>query len=138
MDLYSRKIISWVLTKDMKAESVVEAINIAKARRNIEKPLVIHSDRGVQFTSEEYQKITVKMKRSYSEKGTPWDNACIESFHSLIKREWLNRFKIMDYGQTYQLIFEYIETFYNTVRIHNHCGYISPNNYESAFFKCRS
>ena len=130
MDLYSRKIISWVLTKDMKAESVVEAINIAKARRNIEKPLV--------FTSEEYQKITVKMKRSYSEKGTPWDNACIESFHSLIKREWLNRFKIMDYGQTYQLIFEYIETFYNTVRIHNHCGYISPNNYESAFFKCRS
>ena len=60
------------------------------------------------------------MKRSYSEKGTPWDNA------------------IMDYGQTYQLIFEYIETFYNTVRIHNHCGYISPNNYESAFFKCRS
>ena len=44
MDLYSRKIISWVLTKDMKAESVVEAINIAKARRNIEKPLVIHSD----------------------------------------------------------------------------------------------
>ena len=105
MDLYSRKIISWVLTKDMKAESVVEAINIAKARRNIEKPLVIHSDRGVQFTSEEYQKITVKMERSYSEKGTPWDNACIESFHSLIKREWLNRFKIMDYGQTYQLIF---------------------------------
>lgn len=69
MDLYSRKIISWVLTKDMKAKSVVEAINIAKARRNIEKPLVIHSDRGVQFTSEEYQKITMKMERSYSEKG---------------------------------------------------------------------
>ena len=138
MDLYSRKIISWVLTKDMKAESIIEAINIAKVRRNIEKPLVIHSDRGVQFTSEEYQKITMKMERSYSEKGTPWDNACIESFHSLIKREWLNRFKIMDYRQTYQLVFEYIETFYNTVRIHNHCGYMSPNNYESAFFKCRS
>ena len=92
----------------------------------------------MQFTSEEYQKITMKMERSYSEKGTPWDNACIESFHSLIKREWLNRFKIMDYRQTYQLVFEYIETFYNTVRIHNHCGYMSPNNYESAFFKCRS
>ena len=44
MDLYSRKIISWVLTKDMKAESIIEAINIAKVRRNIEKPLVIHSD----------------------------------------------------------------------------------------------
>ena len=92
----------------------------------------------MQFTSEEYQKITMKMERSYLEKGTPWDNACIESFHSLIKREWLNRFKIMDYRQTYQLVFEYIETFYNTVRIHNHCGCMSPNNYESEFFKCRS
>ena len=47
-------------------------------------------------------------------------------------------YKIMDYRQTYQLVFEYIETFYNTVRIHNHCGYMSPNNYESEFFKCRS
>ena len=44
----------------------------------------------------------------------------------------------MDYRQTYQLVFEYSETCYNTVRIHNHCGYMSPNNYESEFFKCRS
>ncbi len=59
-----------------------------------------------------------------------WDNACIEAFHALIKREWLNRYKIFDYRHAYRLIFEYIETFYNTRRIHGHCGYLSPNEYE--------
>ena len=87
MDLFSRKIISWVLTKDMTAESVLEAIKIAQKRRNIRKPVIIHSDRGIQFTGELYKEITEKMKRSYSKKACPWDNACIESFHSLIKRQ---------------------------------------------------
>ena len=54
-----------------------------------------------------------KCKRSYSKKAFPWDNACIESFHALIKQEWLNRLKIRYYRQTYCLIFEYIEVFYN-------------------------
>ena len=57
------------------------------------------------------------MQRSYSKKAFPWDNACIESFHSIIKREWLNRFKIRGYKQAYRLIFEYLEAFYNTRRI---------------------
>ena len=60
------------------------------------------------------------MQCSYSKKAYPWDNACIESFHSLIKREWLNRFKIRDYEHAYRLIFEYLEAFYNTKRIHSH------------------
>ena len=68
------------------------------------------------------------MQRSYSKKAFPWDNACIESFHSIIKREWLNRFKIHDYKQAYRLIFEYLEAFYNTKRIHSHCNYMSPND----------
>ncbi len=61
------------------------------------------------------------------------DNACIESFHSLIKREWLNRFKIRDYDHAYRLIFEYLEAFYNTKRIHSHCDYMSPNDYEELY-----
>lgn len=135
MDLFSRKIVSWVLTKDMSAESVLEAINKAQKRRNIEKPLIIHSDRGIQFTSDLYREITDKMKRSYSKKACPWDNACIESFHALIKREWLNQYKIKDYNEAYRLIFEYIETFYNTVRSHSHCGYESPDSYERNYIK---
>lgn len=135
MDLFSRKIISWVLTKDMTAESVLEAIKIAQKRRNIRKSVIIHSDRGIQFTGELYKEITEKMKRSYSKKACPWDNACIESFHSLIKREWLNQYKIQNYEDAYKLIFEYIETFYNTVRIHSHCNYQSPNQYEKSYVK---
>ena len=73
------------------------------------------------------------MQRSYSKKAFPWDNACIESFHALIKREWLNRFKIRDYQQAYRLIFEYIEAFYNTKRIHSHCDYMSPNDFEKLY-----
>ena len=60
MVLFSRKIVSWVLTKDMTAESVLEAIKIAQKRRNIENPVIIHSDRGIQFTSELYKEITKK------------------------------------------------------------------------------
>lgn len=63
------------------------------------------------------------------------DNACIESFHALLKREWINRFKIFNYTHAYRLIFEYIETFFNTVRIFSHCGYLSPNEYEKLYFK---
>lgn len=53
---------------------------------------------------------------------------------SLIKREWLNRVKIFDYTHAYKLVFQYIETFYNTVRIHSHCGYLSPNEYEDKYW----
>ena len=70
-----------------------------------------------------------------SKKAYPWDNACIESFHALLKREWINRFKIFNYTHAYKLIFEYIETFYNTVRIHSHCGYLSPTQYEEEYLK---
>jgi transposase InsO family protein len=91
------------------------------------------TDRGSQYVSKAYREATEGMERSYSKKAYPWDNACIEAFHALIKREWLNRFKICSYRQAYQLVFEYIETFYNTRRIHSHCNYLSPNEFEQLF-----
>ena len=133
MDLYSRKIIAWTLSNTLEAIHVVETIEKAKSRRNTSFPLVFHSDRGSQYVSEAFLKATEGMINSYSKKAYPWDNACIESFHALIKREWLNRFKIFDYRHAYKLVFEYIETFYNTVRIHSHCGYVSPDQYEKEY-----
>lgn len=133
MDLYSRKIISWVLSTTLEARWVVEAINKAKISRNINRPLVMHSDRGIQYTCAAYHEATEQFINSYSKKAYPWDNACIESFHALIKREWINRFKILDYNHAHRLIFNYIEAFYNTVRIHSHCGYLSPNQYETVY-----
>lgn len=134
MDLYSRKIISWVLSDTLETKWIVEAVNKAKKARNISKPLIMHSDRGRQYTSKDYANATTGMTLSYSKKAYPWDNACIESFHSLLKREWINRFKIKDYNHAYKLVFEYIEAFYNTVRIHSHCKYKSPNDYERQYW----
>lgn len=134
MDLYSRKIISWVLSNTLETKWVVEAVNKAKSARNVNKPLIMHSDRGRQYTSNDYKNVTDGISLSYSKKAYPWDNACIESFHSLLKREWINRFRIRDYNHAYRLVFEYIEAFYNTVRIHSHCDYISPSDYEKKYW----
>lgn len=122
------------LSMTLETKWVVEAIEKAKSSRGIKKPLILHSDRGSQYTSSDYAKATEGMVCSYSKKAYPWDNACIESFHALIKREWLNRFRITNYSHAYRLVFEYIEAFYNTVRIHSHCDYISPGKYERTYW----
>ena len=133
MDLFAREIIAWTLADTMEVSTVIETINKAKARRNTDLPLIIHSDRGSQYVSNAWREATESMQRSYSHSGYPYDNACIESFHSLIKREWLNRFNIRNYSHAYRLVFEYIETFYNTVRIHSHCDYMSPDEFEKLY-----
>jgi transposase InsO family protein len=138
MDLFSRKIIAWTLSKTLEVSCVIDTINKAKVRRNTDLPLIIHSDRGSQYVSKAYQKATAKMQRSYSKRAFPWDNACIESFHALIKREWLNRFKIRDFQQAYRLVFEYLEAFYNTTRIHSHCDFMSPNDFEKLYEKAKA
>lgn len=112
---------------------MLRSVRKAKERRDLEDVLVLHSDRGAQFVCGKYQELTVDIKTSYSRKGNPWDNACIESFHALIKRECLKHHRIQNYEEAYQLVFEYIETFYNTVRIHSHCDYQSPNDYEKQY-----
>lgn len=136
MDLFSRKIISWELSESLSVKGVIKAVNKAKYERNIYEPVIIHSDRGSQFVSGEYYAATSKLfERSYSRRGNPWDNACIESFHSLIKREWLNRFRIINLNHARSLVFEYIEAFYNTRRVHSYCGMISPHNFELQYIK---
>lgn len=134
MYLYSRKIIAWILSETLEAIHVVECIEKAKKLRKITQPLIIHTDRGCQYVSGAFCKATSGMVNSYSRKAYPWDNACIESFHALLKREWINRFKIFNYQHAYKLVFEYIETFYNTVRTHSHCEYLSPNQYEEEYY----
>ena len=138
MDLYSCKIIAWTLSQNMEVSCVIETINKAKARRNTDLPLILYSDRGSQYVSKAYREAAQKFQLSCSHKGYPYDNACIESFHALIKREWLNRFKIRDYTHAYSLIFEYIEAFYNTVRIHSYCDYMSPDQFERLFEKVKN
>lgn len=119
MNLYSRKIIGWKLSDSLATDHVIKAIKKAKTNHKIAHPIIIHSDSGCQYVSRSYMYATPAEQfiRSYSKKGTPWDNACIESFHAIIKREWLNRYVIKNITHAQQLIFEFIETFYNTIRI---------------------
>jgi len=135
MDLFSRRIIGWHISDSLATEHVVKAIEKAKASRELSQPIIIHSDRGCQYVSKSYLEATPAGPyiRSYSNKANPWDNACIESFHALIKREWLNRFVIKNLKHGHELIFEYIEAFYNTVRIHGYCGMVSPFDFEADF-----
>ncbi len=133
MDLHSREIMSWALSDTLEAKWVVEAIGKAKKARNADKPKIMHSGRGIQHACEAYVEATKGWKRSHSKKACPWDNACMESFHSVLKREWLNRFRIIDHDHAHRLVFEYIDTFYNTVRMHSHCEYQSPQEYEKEY-----
>lgn len=73
----------------------------------------------VQYTSIQCQEMTEEFIRGYSRKGIPW--VYLESFHALIKREWLKFYKIRNYEKAYRLVFEYIERFYNMSRIYAHC-----------------
>lgn len=119
-----------MLSEGLEAAHVVHTVEKAKKSRNGEEPIIFHSDRGSQYVSKRFLDATAAMQNSYSKKAYPWGNAYIESFHALIKREWIYRFKIANYDQAYRLVFEYIETFYNTRRIHSHYGYFSLNQYE--------
>lgn len=107
-----------------------ECVEEAKRKRRGSEALIPHTDRGSQYVSDAYYRALDNIDPSYSRKANPWENACMESFHALIKREWLNRFRIRTHEKAHRLIFEYIEAFYNTVRIHGHCDYLSPKQHE--------
>ena len=131
IDLYSRKIIAWELTEDLSVDGIISCLNQAKRHRNHVVPTVIHSDRGTQYLSNAYtQHLGQNMTASYCRKGNPWDNACIESFHSLIKREWLNRLTFNTIHDARRAVFEYINVFYNRFRIHSTLGYMTPQDFE--------
>ena len=106
MDLFSRKIIAWTFSDKLETSCVIETIHKAQKRRKLDTPLIIQSDRGSQYVSKEYKRVTSQMQTSYSKEAYPWDNAYIESLHALIKREWLNCFKIRRDEHAYTLVFE--------------------------------
>ena len=70
---------------------------------------------------------------SYSRKGNPYDNACIESFHAIIKKECIYTMKLKDFEESRKIIFEYIESWYNRKRIHSKLGYLSPIEFEKKY-----
>ena len=137
LDLYTRKIVGWRLDDRMTTDLVSDALDMAYNTQKPKNGLLHHSDRGSQYTSEAYRKKleTYSMKVSMSRKGNCYDNACIESFHSVLKKEFIYCTKFRTKEQAHQEVFEYIELFYNRKRIHGSLGYLSPERFEEQYYK---
>lgn len=135
LDLFSRKVIGWKLCTSMNAELVIGAFNQAQIVRQPPYGLLHHSDRGSQYTSTDYLKLTEKIgiTVSMSRKGNCWDNAVVESFFSSLKIELdLIHGRYESRAQALREIAEYINVFYNHERMHSSLDYVSPVEYERA------
>ena len=131
LDLADRMIVGWVLSNNMTAkDTVIAALQKAIANRGItrEHNLMIHSDRGIQYACHEFRDIltTYNCVQSMSRKGNCWDNAVAESFFKTIKTEKLDKYIFNDNKTLKSFIFNYIDGWYNTVRIHSHLDGRSP------------
>ncbi len=137
LDLYSRKVVGWSVSTRLKTEFVTAALKKAIRARQPAKGLMIHSDRGVQYASNEYRELLAEhdIICSMSRKANCWDNAPAESFFSLLKRELLGDMGAFSSQSHAELaIFDYLECFYNRKRIHSFLNYQSPDTYEKLQF----
>nr|WP_312894519.1 IS3 family transposase [Paenibacillus eucommiae] len=136
MDLFTRKIVGWQLMDRMTNELVLEALAHANKTKAPSVGLIHHSDRGSQYTSSDYRDklLEYNMIASMSRKGNCYDNACIESFHSLIKKELIYRYRFKTKKEARERIFRYIEFFYNRKRTHSYLNYMSPDRFEAMYY----
>jgi transposase InsO family protein len=135
IDLCSKKIVGWSMADHMRTDLVSDALKMAVTRRSPEPGLLHHSDRGVQYASDDYRALLQRhqMQSSMSGKGDCWDNACTESFWATLKTELVHHEQYVTREQARQSIFEYIEIFYNRKRLHSSLEYLSPEAFEARF-----
>jgi len=134
-DLFSRMIVGWSMAESMASRLVVDALEMAIHRRRPEAGLLAHSDRGSQYASDHYQRLLASagIVCSMSEVGQCWDNAPVESFFGRLKCELAPGEMFATRGQARAAVFEYLEVFYNRVRLHSSLGYVSPAEYERTY-----
>src|SRR5579875_168204 len=132
IDLSSRRVVGWALADHMRTSLVEDALAMAFAQRRPAAGVIFHSDRGCQYTSGAYAALARAngVILSVSRKGECWDNAVAESFFATIKRELINDRAWPTRAGLHRAIFDYIEGWYNTRRLHSSLGYLSPAEYE--------
>ncbi|CAH1210220.1 IS3 family transposase ISCce3 [Paenibacillus auburnensis] len=138
LDLYTKQIVGWTLSDRMTTDLVLDALKQAYAAKKPGKGLLHHSDRGSQYASKDYraQLKQYYMKASMSRKGNCYDNACMEAFHSILKRELIYcapKFKTKQEAK--DKLYRYIEFFYNRKRSNSTLGYISPARFEQLYYE---
>lgn len=134
MDLYSRLIVGWSMKDTLKRELVLDALLMAVWRRKPKSSVIIHSDQGSQYGSDDWMRFCKEhgLDPSMSRRGNCYDNAVAESFFSSLKKERVRRRIYGTREDAKSDIFDYIEMFYNSKRRHSYLGYVSPHDYELA------
>ena len=132
IDFYSRNVVGYSIEDHMRAEMTTEALEMPLRRRRVPAGLIHHSDRGVQYASEEYR---VKMQKygidpSMSRKGNCWDNSMTESFFATLKKDLVYRSTFRNLDEARERVSDYIDNFYNLIRRHTSIGNISPIEFE--------
>lgn len=128
MDLYSRRIVGWAMADNLRTELPAAALQMAISAKRPGAGLIHHSDRGVQYASEDYRKAiqSAGFRPSMSRKADCYDNAPMESFFHTLKTELVHHRHYTTRAEATRDIFAYIEGFYNRTRRHSAIGYISP------------
>ncbi len=137
LDLYSRKVVGWSMAPAMPATLIVSALDMAIQHRRPAPGLIVHSDRGSQYASEEYQSLLRRhgLVCSMSGLGDCWDNAVAERFFLNLKMERVWQKRYVDRAEARRDITQYIVGFYNPVRLHSTLGYASPQEFEDKFLR---
>lgn len=140
IDLFSRRVVGWSMQSHMRSEIVLSALAMALGQRLVDQELLAHSDRGAQYTSDDYQRMLREhgITCSMSGRGECYDNAVVESFFGTLKQELIYRRAWATRREAASSIHEYIEVFYNRRRRHSHLGYVSPEQYEKNFEQSKS
>ncbi|OIQ10951.1 IS2 transposase TnpB [Moorella thermoacetica] len=135
MDLHSKRIVGYSMQKYLTRELVIEALQKAVTNRRPGRGLVIHSDRGSQYASSDYQQLLRQYGFicSMSRKGDCWDNSPMESFFKTLKTEFVYHRRFKTRAEARVEIFEYIEVFYNRLRLHSALGYETPEEFEKNY-----
>lgn len=134
LDLYSRKVVGWSMSQRMTARLVCDALKMASFRRHRPTGVIVHSDRGSQYCSHEYQQLLSEQGLicSMSKKGDCYDNAAMESWNHSLKVEAIHGERFVTREQAKAQVFDYIEVYYNRQRLHSTLGYLSPVEFEAA------
>lgn len=136
LDVCTRKIVGYSYGRKMDRSLVISALTNSWQNQNYPNNVILHSDRGSQYTSSEYIAAAVRMgfRLSYSKKGCPFDNAPMESFHSVLKKEEVYLKHYSSFHEANIRLFDYINGFYNRNRIHSAINFLSPIQFENSLF----
>ena len=135
LDLYARVVVGWSMRDRMTTTLVADALKMALYRRKFPKKVIVHSDRGSQYCSREYQALLSKHKLvcSMSKKGDCYDNAAMESWNHSFKVEAVHGERFLTREEARAATFEYINVYYNRTRMHSRLGYLSPEAFEAKY-----